>query len=600
MQNKMKNKVLSTIYLLSSLAFFGSCSSEKDEYPETGEGLVSVPLNFGGITYGSDETPTSRSIEEPATATVTLENGQTLEATLDEDPNVETRAAEALNNNASILMIAYLDGKLYRRAIITPATSSVQLPTGNCKLVFYSYNSTTTPTATLSAGSVDADGLFSNGAALNDISEVNGQDPIFATVSTTIAPGVTLGTVNFSHLFSRVKVIINGQPADQYGLFYDCSAEARSAYSQASVKLSDPSAWTGTGSINPAFTFTGIGSQAVTSEYLNMISSNSNFVVYVNSMTIRGQTFSGKSFDFGKALEKGKSYTITLNAKRPTYTLSFDLNGGDPGEGESMETTYAARTGITISTQQILSTYPVKSGYIFSGWTSSVPVNRLSETEGSGTQLGGDGGYFWMPGSDVKLTANWIALTVNSSLSATCNAEGVASYTIAANFYTGQTYQLKFTNADSGTSVIRFTANGTATTFTQTDNDAANMHLSNDIAYVYNNGTYTWNIKLIPVNLSGLVDLIEEQKCQENKLKGLCTNPAYIKLAEAYCAKTCGIAVPYLLCGTSADSKEVDCAGKANFCTDPTYVLIMRAYCPATCHIPTGDVTVDCEITTVQ
>lgn len=612
----MRKYILSTFFL-AAIACLSSCSEEREENPvETGR-MVDVSLDFGGVSYNEDEdnSATRTTSEEPITSTVTLENGMELQAVLSVDKQeAQTRAASTLASDAKIVVIAYKGGKLYSKSVITPSNAKIKLAEGGqFDLVFYSYNSNSiTPDVACSAGSVDSNGLFSSDAVLTPITEsylnVNnaGYNSMWAKTSTgTVTSGMTLPTITFGYLNARLKTVINSRPVDQYGTITKADITYNAAYGY-QVGFSNTGAAVTFGTSQEVWLTpeSGLGTTQVIYPYRQLLT-NGNLIIKIADMTIHGQQFTNKTFIFGKSLTSGKSYTITIAANRPTYKLTFDLNHGAPGDGESMETTYAPRTGITFATQQTLNTHPVRNvvgkKYVFGGWTSNVTVNRFNETTDPGTQIGGNG-YFWMPESDVLLTANWIETPLDTSMEPTCDVKtGVASFIIKGNFFAGQTYQFTFTNADAKTSVVRFTADGTATNFNQIDNDVASMQLSY-VNYTYNNGIYTWNIQLTPAKKDGLVvDLITNQgECQQYKSNGLCTNYMYEKMMEAYCAKTCDIRISYPLCGAGTDYGGVDCLRNVSLCTEPAYITMMRAYCARTCGFSPGDVTVKCEITSVQ
>lgn len=599
----MKKHYLS-IFFIAILACFAGCSEEKDENPVATGKLVEVDLDFGEAAYSEEEDAETRTINDtPVTSTVTLENGMELEAVLSVDKQeAQTRAASNLASDAKIVVIAYNAGKLYSKSVITPGNAKIKLPNGGqFDLVFYSYNSSSiTPEVVCSKGSVDSNGLFSSDAVLAPITEnyaqVNnsGYNSMWAKVSTGIVTsGMSLPKITFSYINARVKTIINSMPVDTYGYITAGSISYNNAANAYTVGLSN------TGAVptivsSQVVTLTpesGLNTRQVTFPYRQLLT-NGNLAINIVNLTIRGQKFN-KTFNFGKSLTSGKSYTITIAANRPTYKLTFNLNGGVPGAGETNATTYAPRTGITYLTQQSIKTAPVRDGFIFSGWTSNVSVNMINETTGPGTQVPGNG-YFWMPASDVVLTANWTQLT--TALTATCDANGMAVHTISGNFFKGQTYLFTFTNADGGTSTMKFTANEGNTTYSKVDNDATHMTLSS-ASVAYNVGNYTWTINIAPTTTNaGIVpDLIANCWAFADR----CTDPIILEILRNNCSTTCNLShsSTYQLCGGAAD-KINNCSAFLSRCNDATLVNILRANCATTCGFKTES-TLKCKITTV-
>lgn len=208
---EMKKELLSILFggFLLAGAFLASCSENGENGGEpsmNGERM----LTFTVSSKFEDVEESARNMETPDTVVRELPNGLVLKAVLEEDRTAESRGAEIVADGTGVLAIVVDEGQntVHGKHFLKVQNSKLTVPVPddrNVHIVFYSYNSATTPATALKAG----DDVSAN-PVINTVENTPeaGLDAMMATTA-TITPGKDgLGGVVFAHLFTQVRATV--------------------------------------------------------------------------------------------------------------------------------------------------------------------------------------------------------------------------------------------------------------------------------------------------------------------------------------------------------------------------------------------------------
>lgn len=205
---EMKKELLSILFgsFLLAGAFLASCSENEENVGDpsvNGERTLTFTVSSGF----EDVDESARSVsEKPETMVRKLENGLVLRTVVEEDRTAGSRAAENIADGTGVLAIVVNEEQNKVHGIqflkVQGGKLTVSVPDDrNVRIVFYSYNSPSTPATTLKAG----DDISGN-PVINTASNTQeaGLDAMMATTG-TISPNQSgLGGIVFGHLFAQV------------------------------------------------------------------------------------------------------------------------------------------------------------------------------------------------------------------------------------------------------------------------------------------------------------------------------------------------------------------------------------------------------------
>ncbi len=192
--------------LLFAGAFLSSCS-DNDLKEENISGVRMLTFDVGsGFDESADEQ--GRSLpEKNDTIYQDLGNGMKIEAVIEEDKIGNSRAYEMVSDGIAVLAIVYntATNRVHsvQNLVVGGRKLTCVVPDDrNVKIVFYSYNTSTTPTTSL----VENDPITTFDTANSAV--VFGKD-IMRAESIEVTPMTTsLGTVIFKHMFPRIKTVM--------------------------------------------------------------------------------------------------------------------------------------------------------------------------------------------------------------------------------------------------------------------------------------------------------------------------------------------------------------------------------------------------------
>lgn len=192
--------------LLLSGTFLLSCSNnDLEDKTISGTRILKVNIceSFGG---GSDEKTLARS-EESDTIFQDYNNGLKIEAVIKRDEITDTRAvSSSVGVGVKVLAIVINDktNEVYRiHQLTVNGTSQLEceVPDYDVRVVFYSYNSTTTiPTTSLVQGDLAS-------TTARDNYEEGDRDVMWATTGVIKSTDKNLGQIKFKHLHARIKMV---------------------------------------------------------------------------------------------------------------------------------------------------------------------------------------------------------------------------------------------------------------------------------------------------------------------------------------------------------------------------------------------------------
>ena len=403
------------------MILYGSCSGEasKDDFAgvviRDGMASLTFELSSSYEDSGTSALPKNRAVFQPDTVRQELGDDWMLEAVLlEESQETHSRAIAktVVSDGTKINVFAYRGSVLYKKEETTVHNGkiTIHLPEGEAfRLVFYSNNSTTAHTYSLVSGSQepadvtsgDNAYIFKDNAVLAPVSET--ADVMYAeNVLGSITSGTKLGSIEFKHLFSQVRLELTNTASSERITFF--SASTSSAYSSARVNVANGT-WMGEGSGTtlPLSYSDATGATTVASEFVDIIPTNAEFRFSLSKVIIGGvQTNLVTSLGFGRVLEKGHRYTLKVGVKRLTkYSLTVNTNptGITTPVIDPLETAgYTAGMEINISVPDRVD-YNGKS-YKFLDWSVTSPSSLVI---GAGHDI-----KLTMPSSDVILTANYL------------------------------------------------------------------------------------------------------------------------------------------------------------------------------------------------
>jgi len=290
------------VLVLVALAVLPGCTSE--ENPTSGKGRSTLGFTLGGISEGEAETLT-RTQAEAETVTEDLGGGLYLTCTLSPDPASTTKATSTMASGTKYTLVV-LDGSgtIVGSAdgVVGTQTPSIQVDAGTYTVVAYSYNesSSTLP----SAGSI--------GSTIGSITAPAGTDLLYSSQSVTVGASESQSlAITFVRKSSKVSVVLDA--SSMSANVAAAAATLGNSYGT-SISLADGSIATSGSAATTAITWPTLGAQSVTSADATLYSAGDTpLTLAFSSLTIGSTAYGSRSTTFSRALETGKSYTLTVN-----------------------------------------------------------------------------------------------------------------------------------------------------------------------------------------------------------------------------------------------------------------------------------------------
>jgi len=292
---------------LSALAFVAlavlpGCTSEDN--PTSGKGSATLSFTLGGISGGEAETLT-RTQAEAETVTEDLGGGLYLTCTLASDATSTTKATSTMASGTKYTLVV-LDGSgtIVGSAdgVVGTQTPSIQVDAGTYTVVAYSYNesSSTLP----SAGSI--------GSTIGSITAPAGTDLLYSSQSVTVGASESQSLpITFVRKSSKVSVVLDA--SSMSANVAAAAATLGNSYAT-SISLADGSIAASGSAATTAITWPTLGEESVTSADATLYSAGDTpLTLAFSSLTIGSMAYGSRSTTFSRALETGKSYTLTVN-----------------------------------------------------------------------------------------------------------------------------------------------------------------------------------------------------------------------------------------------------------------------------------------------
>lgn len=274
------------------------CTSENtpDNYNNP---TVPVTVTLSG-TFWNAEQSSNGGVSASKTVKVPVGNNS-LTATLEPSPGTQTRAT-ALTTGVRYRIVAYAANDISATGYVNHAdyvvggtTPSFLLPV-NCSYTFvcYSYGTTTV-----------LPNFDKNSTTMAANPET--ADLMYCKKNVTVTKLEKSFSVVFSHLFSKVTVIVEGSGKN----ITACSGYLTPSY-QATVSLVDGSLVKGS-SVTGTVNWPSLGTTTVTSNPILVNTNAEEVSLTLSSITLGSKTLTNQSIAFtGKTMESGKNYTLRV------------------------------------------------------------------------------------------------------------------------------------------------------------------------------------------------------------------------------------------------------------------------------------------------
>jgi len=300
--NTPRKHILGAALAALALAVLPGCTSEDN--PTSGKGSATLSFTLGGISGGEAETLT-RTQAESETVTEDLGGGLYLTCTLAADATSTTKATSTMASGTKYTLVV-LDGSgtIVGSAdgVVGTQTPSIVVDAGTYTVVAYSYNesSSTLP----SAGAV--------GSTIGSITAPAGTDLLYSSQSVTVGASESQSlAITFVRKASKVNVVLDA--SSMSANVAAAAATLGNSYAT-SISLADGTIAASGSASTTAITWPTLGAESVTSADATLYSAGDTpLTLAFSSLTIGSTAYGSKSTTFSRALETGKSYTLTVN-----------------------------------------------------------------------------------------------------------------------------------------------------------------------------------------------------------------------------------------------------------------------------------------------
>jgi hypothetical protein len=365
-------------FLLATVVVAMSCTKDimnSTNQPELA--TKALKLKVGQLPQGADASVSRAAAEPPVVVYKDLGDGIRMEATIEREYPAATRAdaTTPLVSGAKVLAIVYSDPTgdkvIYsvQEANVSDESITIKVPVEfSYGILFITNNDTeTVPNVGLSTGYYAPE----LNKKLSDVASWTYSTPTKDLLYfDTGEIGSTLSTINFKHVFSKMKVTVNGSKLGATINSFEAALQD-TPDNATMASLNDWSFTSGaTSTTDIPFSAASGTEEALTSGegYFIPTGTESNHTIHFSEIYINGNTTknvagtNGVDFTFSKALVGNTSYSVTINLNRiykPKTVLTVASSRGTYGYAGESGSSYEFLTSPT--NFSLTGTVPIRS-----------------------------------------------------------------------------------------------------------------------------------------------------------------------------------------------------------------------------------------------